>query len=258
LNLLPPPPRALIQRLRLSSFYRQHKDALGIPVLASERVSPYALCEAAYLVERLLEKRRDLARQIAITGVRVAILAASERTTDIPEHSDLTPKDYWDRRARGLGATPARPAVSGAEENLLAFPGDPYAGECIFLHEFCHVIDELALRPAEPGFEAKLKAVYDAAMKAGLWKATYAATSPSEYWAEGAQSYFDCNQKPGGIHNDINTREKLKTYDPALFSLLDMAFKKTPWRYESVERRLKRDHLRGWDPKIAPRFSWKL
>lgn len=51
-------------------------------------------------------------------------MAQDEMTTDVPEHCDLRPKDYWDRRARRLGATDARPAVSCGEENLLCLPGD--------------------------------------------------------------------------------------------------------------------------------------
>ena len=40
----------------------------------------------------------------------------------------MTPKAYWDKRARGLGATPERPAVSCGEENLLNLQGDWYPG----------------------------------------------------------------------------------------------------------------------------------
>ncbi|MFQ5808669.1 MAG: alpha/beta hydrolase [Armatimonadota bacterium] len=31
-------------------------------------------------------------------------MSEDEFTTDVPEHSDLEPAAYWDRRARGLGA----------------------------------------------------------------------------------------------------------------------------------------------------------
>ena len=41
--------------------------------------------------------------EIASRKIRMAIMAETELTTDIPEHSDLTPKDFWDARARGLG-----------------------------------------------------------------------------------------------------------------------------------------------------------
>ena len=74
-------------------------------------------------------------------------------------------------------------------------------------------------------------------MDKGLWNKTYAATNYSEYWAEGVQSYFDCNAPAGGVHNDINTRDKLAKYDPELFALIDGAFKKSKWRYVRYDKR---------------------
>ena len=71
-----------------------------------------------------------------------------------------------------------------------------------------------------------------------LWKDTYAASNYSEYWAEGVQSYYDCNNPPNrGVHNDINTREKLAKYDPALFELIDDTFKQNEWRYARYDKR---------------------
>jgi hypothetical protein len=64
--------------------------------------------------------------------------------------------------------------------------------------------------------------------KGTAWKNTYAATNVDEYWAEGAQSWFDCNQKGpaggNGVHNDVWNREKLKAADPALYNLLSKVF----------------------------------
>ena len=61
-----------------------------------------------------------------------------------------------------------------------------------------------------------------------------------EYLAEGAQSYFDCNDEhdpPNGIHNHINTRTELASYDPQLYRLLqeifpcqNKYFKRCDWR----------------------------
>jgi hypothetical protein len=253
--MLPPPPASL----KLSPFYRQWLDAGGLPVVGSERVSPYALHEAHFLIEQLLEKRPDVRRAIVRAGVRVAIMATTERTTEIPEHSDLTPKDHWDRRARGLGATRWRPAISGAEENLLNLTGDPYAGESIFLHEFAHTIDEMGLRTIEPDFEARLKTCYEAAQKAELWKGTYAATNLSEYWAEGVQSFLDANQpRVNASHNGIWSREKLRAYDPALYMLIEKSLR-ISWRFRPWQgrRASERKHLRGLTPATLPAFSWE-
>ena len=48
----------------------------------------------------------------------------------------------------------------------------------------------------DPEFDGRLRAAYARAMDKGLWKETYAATNHKEYWAEGVQSYFDCNAPP--------------------------------------------------------------
>ena len=61
-------------------------------------------------------------------------------------------------------------------------------------------------------------------MDAGLWAGTYAATNADEYWAEGVQSWFDLNDPPGLVHNEINKRAELEEYDPALASLIQEAF----------------------------------
>ena len=101
-----------------------------------------------------------------------------------------------------------------------------------------HAIHEIGMREVDKTFDARLRAAYDEAMKEGLWKKTYAATNRMEYWAEGVQSYYDCNAPPNrGVHNDINTREKLAKYDPALFELIDETFKQNTWRYVRYDQR---------------------
>jgi len=248
-----PPPASL----GLSPFYTKHISVGGLPIVASTKVSDFALKEAAYLVSTMLEHRPDVRDAMVKNKVRCAIMAYSERTTDIPEHSDLTPKAYWDVRARGLGATPVRPAVSGAEENLLNYPGDPYSTENILIHEFGHAMHEMGLSTADPTFDRRLRATFKGAREAGLWKGTYAETNPQEYWAEGVQSWFDTNRENDSQHNHVNTREELKKHDPALASLLKEVFDDTPWRYIRPDRRPEQAHLAGYDPSKAPRFAWE-
>ena len=47
----------------------------------------------------------------------------------------------------------------------------------------------------DPTFDARLEATYRAAMEAGLWKGKYAGVNHHEYFAEGAQSWFDDNRQ---------------------------------------------------------------
>ena len=252
------PPEAEVERLQLDPFYRRYVSAGGLPIVSSDEVSPYALLEAQHLIDRMLDGRDDIRRQLVKNKVRFSIMATTEMTTAIPEHATLTPGKYWDRRARGLGATKHRPSVSCGEENLLRYRGDPYFEESILLHEFAHAIHHMALVDLDETFDARLKETYEAAIKAGLWKGKYAATNRAEYWAEGAQSWFDDNREDDHDHNHVNTRKELREYDPGLAALCEEVFGDKPWRYQKPAERAEpgRAHLQGYDAEKAPRFSW--
>lgn len=250
------PSEALRRGLKLDPFYRKCVVIEDLAIVGSGKVCDHALLEAAFLVDRMLAGRDDLRRALVRSKVRVAVMAPDEFTTTIPEHRDLKPAAYWDKRARGLGATRVRPAVSCGEENLLQLSGDPYKGENILVHEFGHAIHGMALREVDKTFDRRLAAAYEEALNGGLWKGTYAATNRSEYWAEGVQSWFDCNRARDGQHNDIDTREKLREYDPRLAKLLAEVFGDNDWRYVPPLRRKAAGHLAGFERAKAPRFSW--
>ena len=252
-------PQDLRERLGLASFYQKHIDVGGLPILGSANVSDFALREAAWIIRHMLAGREDIIEAMAANRVRVAVMAWNEFTTDVPEHSRLTPKDYWDRRARGLGATRRAPAVSCGEENLLCFPGDPYSTENILVHEFAHTIHEMGLSRVDPTFDTRLKAAYEDARDKGLWPKTYAITNRQEYWAEGVQCWFDNNRENDSCHGHVNTRAELEQYDPPLAKLCDEVFDAGSWRYRKPMDREEsgRAHLAGWDPAASPRFRWR-
>jgi cyclophilin family peptidyl-prolyl cis-trans isomerase len=207
----------------------------------------------------MLEGREDILRAMAANRVRLVVMAYNEYTTDVPEHRELKPAVYWDRRARGLGATPRRPAVSCAEENLLCFPNDPYSTENICIHEFAHAIHGMGLRAVDPTFDKRLRSAFDKAKQGGLWEGTYAGSNHSEYWAEGVQDWFDDNRQNDALHNHVNTRAELKSYDPELAKLCAEVFGDRSWRYLKPHLRLpeERTHLVGYDRSRAPRFAWR-
>lgn len=226
-----PPPASL----GLDPFYKKHLDAGGLPVVGSDKVSDAALVEARRLVVAMTSKRPDVLKAMIGKKTRVAVMAKTEVTTDVPEHADLNtafPKTDWNKRCRGVGATAVRPACSGAEENLLQLEGDRYRGESILIHEFGHTMLVMGLG-AE--FRKDVDAAYKAAMAKGLFQKTYAATNLDEYWAEGVQDWFDANltaTPPNGIHNEIGTRAQLKAYDPALAALLEKVYGDDDWRWK--------------------------
>ncbi len=252
-------PDALRRKLDLAPFYQKNVMVGALPVVGSAHVSDDALREAAWIVRHMLAGRDDILAATADQGVRLAVMAWNEFTTDIPEHGALEPAVYWDRRARGLGATPEAPAVSGAEENLLGFPGDPYAAENILIHELAHAIHAMGMNRVDPTFDERLREAYGTATRRGLWAGTYAVTEPSEYWAEGVQSWFDDNRENDSLHNEVNTRAELKAYDPALAALCAEVFGDEEWRYVKPVARSPsgRAHLSGYDPAAAPHFRWR-
>lgn len=241
---------------KYDEFYKKYVSAHGMPIVSSDNVSDYALLEAAYLIDIMLDGRDDIRTAIIDSGTRFAIMSPDELTTEIPEHSDLKPKIFWDRRARGLGATRVRPAVSCGEENLLNYPGDPYHKENILVHEFAHVIHQMGMNNIDKQFQSRLKATFDSAMKEGLWKDKYAASNPAEYWAEGVQSWFNNNREDDHDHNHVNTRQELRDYDPRLASLIESVFGPREWTYVRPAERTSAPHMTGYDPKQAPTFAW--
>lgn len=253
-----PPPAELVEGWGLSPKYVKHVDVGGLPVLGSAAVDDHALAEAAYLIRRVIGHRPEVLAALARDRVRFVVMATTELTTDVPEHADLAPKDYWDRRARGLGATRERPAVSCGEENLLGLEGDPYTAENILIHEFAHAIHLVGLARVDRTFDRRLRAAYERARAAGLWSGTYAMENHKEYWAEATQSWFDCNRQDDAEHGPVDTYDELLAYDPEVAALLAEVYGPVPWRYRKPADRApeERAHLAGFDLASAPRFAW--
>ena len=248
-------PEELRRDRHLDPFYQKHISVGGLPIVGSEKVSDFALLEGAYILRNMLAGNAQMLQVLATNGVKIVIMAYNEYTTDLPEQRDMKPRVYWDSRARGLGGS----TCSGAEENVLCYPGDPYSTENILVHEFAHVIQEVGMGAVDPSFSGRLKTAYENAMRKGLWKATYAATDPAEYWAESSQDWFDNNRHDDALHNHVHTRVQLKEYDPEVAKLCAEVFGENPWRYHKpMERPLaERAHLAGFDPSKAPHFRWR-
>lgn len=242
----------------LAPHYQKALVLEGFPIVGSPAVSDAALAEAAHVIRKMLKNRPDVLQKLGENKIRLGIMAPSERTSDLPEHSDLFPTAFWDRRARGLGATRERPAVSCGEENLLHNPGDPYATESIMVHEFAHAIHLMAVNDLDPTFDARLEEVYRNAMARGLWKGKYAADNSREYFAEAVQSWFDTNRENDALHNHVNTREELIAYDPAVAQLVAEVFGENDWRYVRADHpsRAQEPHLRDLDRSKLPPFAW--
>lgn len=229
----------------LDPFYRKYTDALGIAVVGSEKVPDAALLVARDIIIHMLAKRSDLRDSMVAQKMRVCVMARAESTTDLPEQKDwkkplpddprltagekanyeqrigrLTDKEYWDRRARGMGGNP----TSCAEENLLGYPGTRYFGENILVHEFAHGIMDIGIRRADSELHKEIRESYNEAMAKGLWKGHYASTNANEYFAEGTQTWFWSNYPYVNGSQSVQSPDDLKRYDPRLFALLGRVY----------------------------------
>jgi len=262
----------LRREYRIDPFYTKTLTIDGIPIIGSKKVSDYAFLECAYTLDHMLMNSPKRVRDALIfCRVRVGIISVVEYTMDIPENQ--TPRNmqpvqaaFQDRRSRGLGGLPL---ATCAEENLLNLRSDPYRAENITIHEFSHTVAS-SMRRVDPAWYEHLRDIYRQAMSEGLFANSYSATNEQEYWAEGAQAWFDCaaQRKDPTVHSGIWYREQLKTYDPRLARLLADIYGDGPWRYIRTDGRPLRvgdivltrtpeelAHLQGLDRALIPAFN---
>jgi alpha-glucosidase len=236
----------------LDPFYKKTLTCVGVVIVGSDKVSDWAFLEAAYTLDHQLHGSPSWVRDALSTNkVRLAILAVVEYTMDLPENNRRTrtasEAAFQDRRSRGLGGMPN---CSCAEENLLNLRGDPYggngapdSGENITIHEFSHTVASAIGRAQgrNGDFWTKLrKAFADAKAPAGRLavfnqgrqRPVYASTDEQEYWAEGAQAWFDhaVPNNSGGL----KVRDDVKQKDPELAALLTEIYGDGPWRYHKT------------------------
>jgi hypothetical protein len=140
----------------------------------------------------------------------------------------MTARQYWNRRARGMGGL----FTTCAEDNVLGFPGTIDFGENILVHELAHNIDATLQR-----VDSKLAKEIDVAYKEATAKKMYlnargerhyALNTRAEYWAEGTQWWFWTNLSAvfvtnGGEHT-VWSPEDLERYDPKLYSILSRVY----------------------------------
>lgn len=232
-----PPPA----HLGLDSFYKKYVDAHGIPVLSSEKVPDPALLMARDIVQFMLSDRPDLRKELIRKKWKVAIMAETELTYDIPEHrkfrllpkiederltpeqkanynkpggvGTMTGEQYWNGRGRGFGGEPdGENTTSCAEENLLGYPGTRYFGQPLLLHEFSHGIMRGAIYTVDPEYRKAVEDAYASAKSKGLKSALgYNGNNFNEYWAGGVEYY---------TFADEQARVTLRETDPRLYELV--------------------------------------
>ena len=131
-----PPPPDVRAYFNLDPYYKQWIGVKGFPVLASEKVNPYALKEAAWIVEKMIGHRPDILRAMVEDKARISIIPHTETITDIPEYRDYAP-DFMVTKLRGIAGL----SIVSSEEAILNYPGSANdSGGALLVHEFAHGI----------------------------------------------------------------------------------------------------------------------
>ncbi len=252
-----PPPATVRDAFDLDPFYQQWIDVEGFPVVASAKVNPYALKEAAWLIRQMIGHRPEVIEALVQRKVRFVVIGHTEIPTELPDYSDQGP-DFLVFRTRGFGGSglSGHPAVSSSEENLLHYPGGG-GSYTVLIHELAHAIHLFGLKTVAPTFDNRLEIAYNTAMAKGLWQGTYASSDRREYWAEATQAWFNTEDAPDDNsynRSHVNTRTELKNYDPPLAALLAEIYGDGNWRYTPPAARIHLPHLHGFNPDDVPTF----
>jgi hypothetical protein len=215
-------------------FYAKYLDASGIAIMGSANVDDRALTVARDTVSRMLAKRPDLARIMAQQHAIVAISAANELMTDIPERRQYRGKIGKSGRSFdescGGGAVRSNPVTTICERNLL----NANAHFATLVHEFGHSIQNLAL---DSEMLAAIHAAYEQAQQKGLFRKAdgqtpaYLMSNDQEFFADTTTMWFD-GYDPANPHNTpfVSTRAQLRTYDPEIYRILAEIYPEDHWK----------------------------
>ena len=183
----PPPPISL----GLDLIYQKYFEVDGLGVVAVRDVTDEKMVQTREIITGMLANRSDLLEAMAYYNTRIHI------------RDEL----YFS----------AFKFATSAEEVWGANVPETETYCYVMIHEFAHVI-HFALEDQADGeaFNAKLQALFDAALTAGLWNDDYASTNIAEYWAETVTFWFE--------ERVLATQLKLADYDPAAARLIEEVF----------------------------------
>lgn len=198
---------------QFSPTYTQQREARGIAIVGSERISARAFDIAVKTIERVFENN-NLEDALAEEGGYVIIVAPGQGVLDLPEFGCLQGQrntDFFDHVC-GVADRADYPVATVNELDLLGNRSGPCDGLNILYHELGHLVQGWTLDHRD---YIEVKLLLQAARDAGKYRGTYAATNSNEYFAEATQAYFLYAERDGG-----HDRRWLKGYDPALYELL--------------------------------------
>lgn len=215
--------------------FQQRSIAEGIPIRAFDCVCDGAILKAEHVVSKMVEQMHPkVLERLQQNGADVAVIGRHQVVSDMPMHSFLKGQDAdfggrnCDVGTRGVGGSWTVPTCSTGEENLLMENDRHYPSESILVHEFAHTV--MAVGMNEDQRQAVISAYFNA-RSSQLYKPNiYMLANADEYWAEGTQSWFEATTRID-VNSGVNSRRRLRKYDPQLAALLEQAYGDGPWRF---------------------------
>lgn len=217
-----------------------------------------ALLAANDTIRKMFAYRHDILKALIQARVRLVVLGAREKLSDIPEYGSLA-GPLRDPTIRFLEDSTGTGLLVVGEESLPGSSTDPYGCGSLVIRVFARALHRVtAARPVDPNwerrgrevqqyelrvqrldvrFDEELGAIFERARSEGRWKGTAAVHDRVSYWIEGVLAYFDATGRgapPVDAEHPIATREALARYDPGLFALVEktMAYRgKVDWRW---------------------------
>ncbi len=246
-------------KFKIDPYYTKFTWAREFTIVGRQ-ASDEALLKANDTIRKMFAYRHDILKALIADGVRLVVLGRNENISDLPEYKSAKDIKGFDPLARLLDYMPETRLLVVGEENVLAQPADPLAGDCLVIRVFAKALYHVTgARPVDPNwndrgravqqyelrvkrldvqFDQKLKQLYEAAMAKGLWNGTAAVHDRVQYWVEGVAAYFHATRyeaAPVDVAHPITTREMLKAYDPDLYALVNetMAYDgHVDWRFK--------------------------
>ena len=253
-NVISPP-----ARFKIDPFYTKFTWAREFAVIG-RRASDEALLKANDIVRKMFAYRHDILKALIADGVKLVILARSEKLSDLPECGTLKEADDFDALARVLEYRPDIKLLVVGEENVLGDPKDPLIGGCAVIRVFARALYHVTgTRPVDPNwenrgrdvqqyelrvkrldvqFDERLGQLFEAASARGSWRGTSAVHDRVSYWTAGVLAFFDAQGQDAAPHDaahPITTREALRSYDSDLEALVSetMAYHgRVDWRFK--------------------------
>jgi len=217
-------------------FYKKYINAGGVLIVSSQKVPDAALAAARVTVLFLMSKRPDLQAALVENHPRISIMALSETASDLPEFGPESDGEW------GLGQMPGDPA-SLVSERGVCYPGNPEYRANFLVHEFVHMIHNLALPAVEPGAVEEIYAAYRAAVERGEFKAPvdeppggltpFVAYGDDEYFTTAVNAWYGLDESWPGPWMDVRkgeegprsgTRAELESRDPAVAAIVRRYF----------------------------------